>query len=90
MPGRDGTGPLGDGPMTGGGWGPCGGTAVQTGGRPRFGRALAGTGGDSFGRGRGRRNRFYATGAPGLQDEVETLRSTLTEVRQRLEQLENK
>ncbi len=67
MPGRDGTGPLGQGPRTGGGWGDCGGASPQVSGtRPRFGRALVEGGllGRCFGRGRGRRNRFYATGLP--------------------------
>lgn len=45
MPGGDGTGPMKQGPMTGGGWGPCGG------GRGR---------GTGFGRGQGRRNRRWA------------------------------
>ncbi len=36
MPGRDGTGPRGTGPMTGGGFGPCG-----RGRRGRFGQAYA-------------------------------------------------
>ena len=61
MPGYDGTGPRGQGPMTGGGRGYC----VTT--DPGYGlRPLMGMG---FGRGRGRgfRNRFYATGLPGWQ-----------------------
>ena len=51
MPGRDGTGPMGYGPMTGGRRGFCGDAA------PSPGR----------GRGHGRRNKFYATGLTGWQ-----------------------
>ena len=60
MPGFDGTGPQGMGPMTGGGRGYC---AVPT-------NAQSGpVGGRFFGRGRGRgrgwRNGYWATGMPG-------------------------
>lgn len=67
MPGGDGTGPLGMGPMTGRAAGYCAGYSVPGymnpyGGRyPRIGRAFLG----GFGRGRGYRNVFYATGYPG-------------------------
>jgi len=59
MPGFDGTGPRGQGPMTGGGRGYC---IMPTGEVARqFGRgAYGGRGG-----GRGWRNCFYATGIPG-------------------------
>lgn len=63
MPGFDGTGPMGQGPMTGGGRGYCAvpvntaGTGFIGGGRGFFGR----------GGGRGRRNRYYATGLVGWQ-----------------------
>ena len=53
MPGRDNTGPLGQGPMPGHGMGLCGG-----GGRGR---------GGGYGRGWGRRNMFHATGLTGWQ-----------------------
>lgn len=62
MPGGDGTGPMGMGPMTGRGAGYCAGFA---------GPGFAGRffGGGFFGRGRGGgrgwRNMFYATGLPG-------------------------
>ena len=51
MPGRNGTEPTGDGPMTGGRRGFCGDAA------PSPGR----------GGGRGRKNQFYATGLTGWQ-----------------------
>jgi hypothetical protein len=57
MPAFDGTGPLGQGPMTGRGRGYC-----MTYRRPGYGNAYGG-----FGFGRGRRNRFWATGLPGWQ-----------------------
>jgi len=71
MPGGDGTGPLGWGPMTGRAAGLCAGQPV-----PGFANPLMGGGfGWGFGRGRGmggrggwgRRNWFYATGVPGWQ-----------------------
>jgi len=64
MPGFDGTGPNGMGPMTGGGRGFC--ASLPTGptgsGVQSFKRGFFGRGG-----GRGRRNWFYATGLPGWQ-----------------------
>ncbi len=59
MPGFDGTGPAGMGPMTGWGRGLC--TAY---GR-RVGRRAFGPGLGWGGRGRGWRHRFWATGSPG-------------------------
>jgi len=63
MPGGDGTGPVGMGPMTGRGAGYCagyptGGYASPAGGRGFWGR------GRGRGGGRGRRNGCYATGLP--------------------------
>ncbi len=64
MPGGDGTGPRGLGPMTGRAAGYCAGYAtpgtMNPGARGGFGGHGRGMGG-----GRGRRNRFYATGMPG-------------------------
>jgi len=63
MPGGDGTGPAGLGSMTGCGAGYCAGYEA-----PGF---MTGMSGREFGRrprgGRGRRNRFYATGFTGWQ-----------------------
>ena len=59
MPGFDGTGPRGEGPMTGGGRGHCAmpaGEARRPAGRGDYG---------ARGRGRGWRHCFYATGLPG-------------------------
>jgi len=60
MPCFDGTGPMGQGPMTGGGRGYC---AVVLSGPG----VIPGNNRSSYGRGAGRgfRNRFYATGLPG-------------------------
>ncbi len=60
MPGFDGTGPMGQGSMTGGGRGYCAGA---------FGGMAAKPSGRPMGRGRGFRNRFYATGLTGWMRE---------------------
>lgn len=59
MPGRDGTGPAGLGPMTGRATGYCTGIGVASPWNPAWGRGFPGWG-------RGWRNRFYATGLTGL------------------------
>ena len=70
MPGFDGTGPNGMGPMTGGGRGFCA-APVSGAGRPAgrrffgYGRGFGGGGRGFGGRGRGFRNMYYATGLPG-------------------------
>ncbi len=63
MPGGDGTGPAGMGPMTGRAAGYCAGYGTPGFANPMGGRGFRGRG--FFGRGRGWRNRFYATGMPG-------------------------
>jgi hypothetical protein len=55
MPGFDGTGPMGQGAMTGGGRGYCAAPANTAGGRPFGARVFCGRG---RGRGRGWRNCF--------------------------------
>lgn len=64
MPGGDGTGPMGMGPMTGRGAGYCAGYAMPGTMNPIGGRGFRGWG---RGGGRGRRNRFHATGLTGWQ-----------------------
>ena len=62
MPRGDGTGPAGMGPMTGRAAGYCAGYPV-----PGYMNPVGGRGRGFWGRGvgRGRRNRYYATGMPG-------------------------
>jgi len=98
MPGFDGTGPRGQGAMTGGGRGYCA-VPVDEAGR-QFGKGGFG----ARGQGRGRRNCFYATGLPGWmraqkgmqafggfgravskEDELETLKSQADFLKQQLE-----
>ena len=69
MPGGDGTGPAGMGPMTGRAAGYCVGYAVPGSVNPVVGRGFGagGRGGGSGRGGRGRRNQFYATGLTGQQ-----------------------
>jgi len=64
MPGGDRTGPAGRGPMTGRGAGFCAGYGVPGFSSPGYGAGGAFLGGRG---GRGRRNRFFATGVPGWQ-----------------------
>ena len=65
MPGYDGTGPRGRGPMTGGGRGFC---VVP--GSPAVRGGFYGRGGRGRGGGRGWRNWYYATGMTGWQREM--------------------
>lgn len=94
MPARDGTGPQGLGPRTGRGAGNC----------------PPGTGGTGwtwpcsgwFGAGRGRRNRFYATGIPGwaatppqqtaadLEKQADWLKSLLASIQKRIDEMKSK
>jgi len=60
MPGLDGTGPAGRGPITGGGRGYC---AVVL--NDQNEKVFSGYGFCTGGRGRGFRNRFFSTGMPG-------------------------
>ncbi|OPY04864.1 MAG: hypothetical protein A4E67_02197 [Syntrophaceae bacterium PtaB.Bin038] len=96
MPGFDGTGPRGMGPMTGGGRGFC--ASAFGVGRPLAGaRMFFGRGG-----GRGWRNRYYATGLtrwqrwapwgipPTAEDEKQALKSEADFLRSRLQVLEER
>ncbi len=65
MPGGDGTGPMGMGPMTGRAAGYCAGYGVPGYMNPIPGRLGLGFGRGFRGGGRGRRNWYYATGLPG-------------------------
>ncbi|MBN2421731.1 DUF5320 domain-containing protein [Candidatus Woesearchaeota archaeon] len=91
MPGFDRTGPHGEGPMTGGGFGYCTGN-VQPGTRTfsrggGFGRRTPGTGG----RGRGYRNRFLATGIPrwGINQQPIQQQQVQIDKNQEMQDLEN-
>ncbi len=67
MPGGNGTGPMGQGPMTGRGAGYCAGFGMPGYANAGFGRGYGRGFGMGFGRGggRGRRHWFWATGLPG-------------------------
>lgn len=91
MPGGNGTGPRGQGPMTGGGRGNCAVPAGRVVGNMSGGRLL-GRGG-----GRGWRNWYHATGLPGWQrfevtaeDEKEALRSEAEVLKQQLLDVQNR
>ena len=89
MPGRDGTGPMGAGAMTGRGLGPCGGGYA-------FGRGFGG----GFGRGLGRGGMGFGwrrTAAPAmgptketLEEQVGYLESLLKDARESLERMDGK
>jgi hypothetical protein len=104
MPGRDRTGPMGIGAMTGRGAGIC-----AKAGMPGYQNSGPGKG-FGLGYGHGRRNRFYATGQPGwmrfggnagpyqnpdsgmerqsLKNQAEELQSELNAIKKRLSEIE--
>jgi len=104
MPGRDGTGPVGMGAMTGRGAGMCARVGMSG-----YENAVPGRG-FGMGYGRGRRNRFYATGQPGwmrfggyagpdrnpdtgmerqsLKSQADALQSELNAIKKRLSEIE--
>lgn len=96
MPGFDGTGPRGQGAMTGAGRGYCAMPVGGVAGQPVRGY-FYGRGG-----GRGRRNCFYATGIPGwmrvqkedeisiLKNQADYLKSELEAIQSRVQDLEGK
>lgn len=93
MPGFDKSGPRGEGPMTGGGFGKCG-ASSQTASNRRSGSYGVGRGGRPRGGGRGRcfggagRN-FSAAGQDNNQqllDEIDALRDQLEMLKEQLEE----
>ncbi len=89
MPGFDGTGPMGRGPMTGGGFGYCATSAAPAGnnvlrGAGRGGRPWGGGRGRCFGGGRGGGRRGLA------EQETATLGAQMTDINSRLAALEKK
>lgn len=80
MPGFDGTGPMGEGPGTGGGFGICG--AARN---PGLGGGFAG-----YGRGPGRRARRRVYGVDAVSSEVADLRRQVDELKSRLDSEQNK
>ncbi|MGM0608551.1 MAG: DUF5320 domain-containing protein [Candidatus Muiribacteriota bacterium] len=103
MPGFDGTGPLGQGSMTGGGFGVCG---VDSGeqnqndpitNKPAYGRGLGLARGNGFGRGlRGGRRGFVkqnisnSENNPEILQENENLKKKITTLESKLNSLEAK
>jgi hypothetical protein len=100
MPGRNGTGPTGYGPMTGGGRGWCGSESASV------GRGMGAGRGAGMGRGGGRgwRNQYRASGLTGWEraaqagpqatpgdapDALAGLKEAFVEVLERLERLES-
>ena len=89
MPGFNKTGPQGQGPMTGGGRGPCGAGRGPGGGQGR-GR------GQGMGRGRGGRgagggqNQDWGPSTTGTNDEVARLREQSNQLKSQLEQIANR
>jgi hypothetical protein len=94
MPRNDGTGPMGMGPRTGGGFGRCGtsaatGAAVQF-GAGRGGRPRGGGQGRCFGGGRGAGRRGFAEQAITPEQDTDTLGSQIADINSRLAALEKK
>ena len=104
MPRGDGTGPLGQGLGTGRGAGYCAGYSVPGfANRPGLARCGAGFARGGRGGGRGRRNRFYATGVPfsaypapesvsqlGRNEEIALLRDESDRLRGKLTDIERR
>ncbi len=97
MPAQDGTGPSGQGPLTGGGFGPCG-TPNNQPLRSNFpyGRRFLRRGGGrrAFGRGQGRGLGFFAArgfvdNAPTKEDEVSYLKSQASRLETALKDIQN-
>ncbi len=102
MPGFDGTGPQGLGPMTGGARGYCA-QPVERGWSRPFGRRFFGRGAGRGG-GRGWRNWYYTTGLPGWaragygpyiqeptpEEEVDILKQEAQGLKQELEDIQSR
>ena len=84
MPGRDGTGPLGLGPLTGRGLGPCG---RGLGFRRFFGRGRGLGLGLGFGRVFGVRTLTKEEEKEILKDELKILEEEIAEIKKRLKEL---
>jgi hypothetical protein len=85
MPGFDGTGPRGMGPMTGGGRGYCSHRGVGLGWAPRWGR---GRGGYGPGYGYGYADQGFAPGFATREEEMDYLKSEAEALKRSLEGLE--
>jgi len=96
MPGFDGTGPRGMGPMTGGGRGFCNPRGIGAGSGRGYGMGYGRGRGMGYGRGRGMpygAPQAWAAPYPARmtrEDEVEYLKSDADALRQELEQIENR
>jgi len=91
MPGRDGTGPAGIGPMTGGGFGNCG-TGKRAGamsGAGRGGFPRGGARGRCFGggRGMGRRGKPADEEKASLENRADALERELSDIRERIAEI---
>ena len=90
MPGFDGTGPMGQGTMTGGGFGNCvpyASMGLGRGYRNAMGRGFRGNSSPSPGGGRGRRCCFPTNFAPPLQQNLKAEIEVLKSERMRLDQM---
>ncbi|MCK5073640.1 MAG: DUF5320 domain-containing protein [Bacteriovoracaceae bacterium] len=84
MPGRNGTGPMGAGPRTGGGFGYCTGD-----GRRSFGRGRGG-GGRGFGQRSWAQQPAIEDEKTFLKNEIKSLEEQLLEVKNELENIDKK
>ena len=90
MPGRDQTGPKGDGPLTGGGWGRCRRGAGRGRGQGGGGRGQGFGGGRGFGAGGGGRQIEGAEDElSALKGEVRSLNQELKAVQERIAELDS-
>ena len=100
MPGLNRTGPMGAGPMTGGGWGRCNPTAVEATPPVAFGSGRRRGFGGGFGRRKGRCRLWWPATALGADEQMEpaaeieqlqavadNLKKTLDRLNNRIEQL---